>query len=237
MTDAIEFDLREVLRFLLKRVWIITLCAVIAGAGALVYTMKFVQPQYKASVSMYVNNNSGKDNDYISSGDLAVALRLVETYVNIIQSNSVLEQVAEEAQLNLTAGQIRSMISASAVGETEMFKVAVTSTDPQLAADIANAIAKVAPEKISAIIEGSNAKIIDYAKVPSNPTGPDYTKNTITGFVCGLALSLLLVAVVHLADNRIKNERELRQIFTIPVLGRIPNFEEEAKRIEAESRR
>ena len=225
MTETIELDLREIWRVLLKRIWIIVLCTVIAGTAVLIYTVNFVPPQYTASVSMYVNNNSGKDSDYISSGDLAVALRLVETYVNIIQSDSVLEKVADDTGLMLTARQIRSMLSASAVGETEMFKVTVTSTNPQMSADIANTIAKIAPGEISTIIEGSTAKIIDYAKVPAEQSGPNYLLNTITGFLCGFLLSVLVIVVAHMADNRVKGEQDLKHLCAVPVLGRIPDLD------------
>ena len=139
MGESVEIDLRELFKVLLKRAWIVILCAVIVGTSVLVYTVNFVTPQYKANVTIYVNNNSGKDSSYISSSDLAVALRLVSTYVNIIQSNTVLEKVIAEAGMQLTTEQVRSMISAEVVGETEMFRVTVTTANPQMSADLANA--------------------------------------------------------------------------------------------------
>ena len=101
MKETVEFDLRELASVLLKRVWIIILCAVIVGASVLVYTVNFVTPQYQSSVTIYVNNNSSVEGNYISSADLAVALRLVTTYVNIIQSNTVLEKVIADTGLHL----------------------------------------------------------------------------------------------------------------------------------------
>ena len=227
MNEMIELDLRDILRVLVKRVWIIALCAVIAGTAALVYTVNFVAPQYTASICMYVNNNSGKDSDYISSNDLSVATKLVATYVNIIRSDAVLEKVVDDAGLMLSASQIRGMVEATAVGKTEMFEVSVTSTNPQMSADIANTIAKIAPDHISSIIEGSTEKIIDYAKVPAQPSGPDYTQNAIMGFSCGLLLAILVIVIIHLADTRVKSDHELKNICRIPVLGRIPNLDTE----------
>ena len=125
MNDTVELDLRLLGGVLLKRIWIILLSAVIAGAALLVYTVNFVTPQYKADVTMYVNSNSSINSQYISSSDLAVAKSLVETYTNIISSNTVLEKVAEETGLGITAERIRGMLSATAVGETEMFKVSM----------------------------------------------------------------------------------------------------------------
>ena len=229
MTEMIELDLSDLWRVLIKRIWIIVLCTAIAGAAALVYTVGFIEPQYTAKVTMYVNNKSGENTDYVSSGELTAALRLVGTYVNIINSDSVLEKAANDSGLMMEADQIRSMLSASAVSNTEMFTVSVTCANPQMAADIANAVARVAPDEISKIIEGSSAKIIDYAKVPTRKSSPNNLANVLTGLAIGFLLAVLAVVIIHLADNRVRGERELEQICAVPVLGRIPDLDVEVK--------
>lgn len=223
MNETVEFDLRELAKTIAKRIWIVVLCAVIVGASVLVYTVNFVTPLYKANVTIYVNNNSSGDGT-ITSADLAVALRLVSTYVNIIQSNSVLEKVIDEAGLLLTADQVRCMISAEVVGETEMFKVTVTTPNPQMSADLANAIAKVAPDEISTIIEGSSAKIIDYARVPADRSSPNYLSNAIIGALVGAVLAIIVILLQNMLDVRVKNEEDLQKICDIPVLGVIPDM-------------
>lgn len=230
MNGNIEINLREFFRLLLKRAWIIILCAAICGTAVLVYAKKFVSPTYQASISVYVNNNSGRENPYISSSDLAVALRLVSTYVNIIQSNTVLEKVIDEADVKLTVQQLRSMITARAIGETEMFKVTVTSTDPKQSATLANAIAKVAPGEIAKIIEGSSAKIIDLARIPSAPAASGHTTKAILGAMAGAAMVVLITLLQILMDVRINSEEDLAKISSVPVLGVIPALSVEPKK-------
>ncbi|MBQ8360294.1 MAG: hypothetical protein IJX37_10415 [Oscillospiraceae bacterium] len=237
MGETVEIDLRELFKVLWKRAWIIVLCAIIVGTSVLAYTVNFVTPQYKANVTIYVNNNSSKENAYISSSDLAVALRLVSTYVNIIQSNTVLEKVIAEAGLALTTDQVRRMISAEVVGETEMFKVTVTTPNPQMSADLANAIAAVAPDEIAAIIEGSSAKIIDYARVPTARSSPSYTTNAVIGAFVGAALAIAVILVQNLLDLRVRNEEELARIGSVPVLGVIPDMRSEMKNAGKKVRR
>lgn len=229
MNETVEIDLRGLFKSLLKRVWIIILCAVVLGSAVLVYTVNFVAPQYNASVTIYVNNNSSKDNSYISSADLAVALRLVTTYVNIIQSNTVLDKVIAETNLALTTDQVRSMISAEVVGETEMFRVTVTTPYPQMSMDLANAIAAVAPAEIAEIIEGSSAKIIDYARLPKGSSSPNYTTNTILGAVAGAVLAIVAIVLQNVLDVRVKNEEDLEKICEVPVLGVIPDLTNDKK--------
>ena len=226
MNDTVELDLRLLGGVLLKRIWIILLSAVIAGAVLLLYTVNFVTPQYKADVTMYVNNNSSINSQYISSSDLAVAKSLVETYTNIISSNTVLEKVAEETGLGITASQIRGMLSATAVGETEMFKVSILTPDPQMSMDIANVIAEVAPDEIARIIPGSSAKVVDYARIPNGRHSPSYTTSALLGFLFGGILAIAVVLIQHMMDNRVQKEEDLELIYNAPVLGCIPEMSE-----------
>jgi len=236
MNEVIELDVRAVLKTLWKRAWIILLCAILSGALFLGYTAKFIQPKYQAQVTMYVNNNAGKSGT-VGSGDLAVAMQLANTYVNIIRSDRVLEKVIEQTGVMLTPEQIRGMLSAETEEETEMFAVSVTSPDPQLSADIANAIAKVAPKEISGIIEGSSAKIIDDAKVPTTRVSPSYKVNTLIGVIAGALVSSVFFVAQMMLDTRIKEEEDLKNICQIPVLGMIPDFVQQAKENEKKGRR
>lgn len=231
MEEVIELDIKQLLKGIWKRAWLVVLCAVLTAVISFVYTMNFITPTYKASVTMYVNNNSNISNS-VSSSDLAVALQLANTYVNIIQSDSVLEKVIEETGLNLTSEQICQMLSAEVVDETEMFQVSIISPNPRMSKDIVNAIASIAPSEISRIIEGSSAKVIDYAKEPTSQYAPNYAVNTILGGAIGAAVVIIVIVLFIITDGRIRSESDLMRIGQFPVLGAIPDFTETTKRIE-----
>ena len=96
-------DLWELLGVLLRRIWIIILAAVLVGAAAFGYTYYMVDPLYKASTLLYVNNSSislGSTSVTISGSELNAAQKLVNTYLVILKSRSVLNDVIEEADLN-----------------------------------------------------------------------------------------------------------------------------------------
>lgn len=230
MNETHELDLREAFRVIRKKAWMIALSAILAGALFLTYTLCFVAPQYQTGVTIYVNNGANNNNSgSISTTDLAVALRLVNTYVNILKSDTVLEKVIENAGLDLKAKDVRRMMTAEPVEETEMFKVMITANDPNQAAKIANSIAAVAPAEIATIIDGSAAKIIDYAKVPTERHSPSYTINTIIGVVVGAMLAVAYVLLCQIMDTHVKNEDDLAKISQIPVVGLIPEMVDEQK--------
>ena len=228
--DLSGIDLWELLRILLKRWRLLLLCTVAAAAVTLACTANFITPLYRASVMIYVNNvKSSQQVDYISASNLATSQQLVNTYVNIIQSDTVLEKVARSTDTDYTAAQIRAMMTAEQVDETELFFVYITHPDPRMAAEIANAVAEVAPGEIESFVEGSSTKIIDYAKVPTGRYTPSYRKNAMLGAAGGFLLAAAYVAVMQLLDVRIKSEEDLTQLFGAPVLGQIPAFSEEKK--------
>ena len=225
MDQTKEIDLRILIGVIVKKLWLIVLCAVIAGTAVYLYTANFVKPQYRASVSIYVNNAVHQQGTPgISASDLSASQRLVTTYVNILKSDTVLDKVAQEAGVKMSAEKIRSMMTAESLEETEVFRVQISATDPELAADIANAVATVAPTEIAKIVEGSSTKIIDYAKVPKTPYSPNKVQNTIIGAFAGVVLVVLVLALQVLLDVRVKDEADLERISSAPVLGTIPSF-------------
>ena len=228
MYEIAEIDLKDLLVLLIRRIWIILLCALTAGALAYVYTANFITPLYRASVTIYVNNLSAQaaqSVDYISAGNLATSQQLVNTYVNIIRSRTVLEKVVEETGMNVTADDIRDMLSASSIDETEIFEVYVTSPNPEQAAEIANAVAQVAPGVIADIVEGSSTKVIDYAVVPTARYYPSFRSNTLVGCCIGGALAAAVLALRFMMDTSVKSEEDLEEMFQLPVLGSIPSFD------------
>lgn len=227
MDQVVELDLKQIFRACLKHLWLIVISAVVFGAVTYICTVFFVTPKYVASASFYVNNSRQSGSEKISSSDLATSQQLVMTYVNIIKSNTVLEKVVEEGQLNLTPDGIRAIMTAESVDETELFKVFITHPDPHLAAHVANTIAEVAPAEIANIMVGSTTKVLDWAKTPTAPSSPNNTTNAIIGALAGVVLSVAFVVVQTLLDVRVKSEDDLAAISTVPVLGVIPAFFDE----------
>lgn len=236
--SVLEIDMQKLVFSYLNKWWLLLTGAVIAAVLFLFYTIFFITPIYSAGVTVYVNSSKGNEEvTTITNTSLVTAQRLVNTYIKIIESDSVLEKVAEASQLDISADDIRSSMSAEQVDNTELFKVHVSHTDPKLAAQIANAVAEVAPREIENVVEGSSTKIIDYAKVPQVPSSPDTKKNCMLGGVVGFVLVLAYLTARFLLDVRIKDEDELTMLFDAPVLGQIPAFAgENAKRYEAEGK-
>ena len=226
--EEVEIDLLELLQALLHRAWAIILVAVITAGLALGYTALFIQPLYKSNALMYVNNSDISVGDAklsISQGDLTAAQSLVDTYAIILKTRTTLDDVIERAGLTCTYEELTKMIDAGSVNGTQIFSITVTSTSAQEAEKIANTIAQILPEKIAAIVEGSSARIVDYAVIPSKKASPSLTKNAVLGGLVGAVLACSVVIVKTLSDDKIHDEEYLRQNYDIPVLAVIPDLQ------------
>jgi len=229
--DYIEIDPMRLLRALWRRAWVIILAAVVFGAAMFSYASFVLKPQYTASAMLYVNNSSISVGGSLSieSNDLIAAQSLVDTYVVILNSRKVLNEVIREAELSYSYEQLSMMISAQPVKETEVFEVSVVSYNPNEAEKIANTICAVLPEKIEEIVNGAKPTIVDYAVVPSGKSAPNITKYTAIGMLLGGVLSVIVLVIMELFDQYIRSEDYLRQAFKdIPVLAVIPDLDSDA---------
>ena len=135
----------------------------------------------------------------------------------------------KEANLSYTPEELSKMVEAEGISSTAAFEVTVTSEDPAEAELIANTIARLLPDRIAEIVDGSSVRIVDYAIIPSHRAGPSMVKNTAIGVLAGAFLSIAVVVVRFLMDDRskamIQSVDELRAIYPdIMVLAMIPDL-------------
>ena len=223
--ENFEIDLFQMLNALLRRLWLIILTAIIGGALAFGYVQYRVTPLYQSSVLLYVNTSTiSVGRTAISMSDLSLSKSLVDTYLVILKTRLTLNEVIARAGLNYSYGTLSGMISASAVNETEVFRVTVTGPDPEEATRIANTIGEVLPQKVSEIIDGTSVRIVDYAVVPGGKSSPNVTRYTTMGAMAGAALCCGIIILMELFDEQIRDEEFLTKTYNLSVLAVVPDL-------------
>lgn len=219
-------DLLRIFKALWRRVWVLILVSLLGAAAAFSYAAFLLVPQYSASVMLYVNSQTaiGDVGISISSGQLSAAQSLVKTYMVILNNRTTLEEVIEDAEVSYTYQELSNMISSSQVNNTEVFRVTVTSTDPYEAAKLVNSIAKVLPNRVTDIIDGSSMRIVDAAIPNLQKVAPSISKYTMIGFLLGLLLSGGVIVLATIFDDTLKSDDELLKSYDIPVLAKIPDL-------------
>lgn len=189
---------------------------------------------YEAQISFYVYSNPDYITDStinISSTEIAQAKGLLASYMQILESNSFLDNVREETQLNYGISELRSRIRASAVDNTAVFIVSVFDENPSNAMNIANAIGQLAPDEIVRIIKSGGIEVLDAAELPTLPyQTTNVLKYAFVGGICGLVIAFSFAMLKGLLNTTIRRKYEIEDMFTIPILGDIPAMLSENKK-------
>lgn len=239
MIDTIlcNFTLERIFGILKRKLFFIILVTALAGVSIGYYSYWTSQTIYAAKVSMYVYS----DPSYVSSSNVNVtntefttAKNLVQSYMLVLKSNTVLERVIEKLNINYTVNQLRNLIDATAVENTSVFYIYVYDENPYIATEIANEIADVAPLEISRVVKSGGVEVIDHATIPMNPYySTNIIKYTLIGVIGGFALSAGLFLLFGLLDTTIRKKSEISEVFTIPILGDVPMIYDPTRKIKA----
>ena len=220
--ENFEIDLKRMVVVLWSNLWIILLVAALVAMLAFGYAWFMITPTYSASAQLYVNNNYPDSPGY-SSSQLVAAQDLADTYMIIMRSRNVLNAVSEETGLGSSYSQLRGMIRASSVNDTEVFQVTVVCTNYQHATIIANAIADILPVKLPEVVDVASVRVVDYAVENPNPVGPSYAKYALVGGLAGALITALVLIITELLDTSINSEEYLTHVYKeYPLLAVVP---------------
>lgn len=221
--DVIE--LREIFQILKKHIkFLIIVPVIFAVAGALI-SIYLIDPIYEASTTLIVRQNKDS-NEEINITDVNLSKSLVYTYAEMAKSNTVMDNTRSSLGLSEINGKA---ITVSPVKDTQILKVAVQNTDPQMAMDIANTLVEEFTVEIVRITKADNVAVVDYATLPEKPIKPNKAMNTAIAAILGEMLVLMIVFLKEYLDNTIKAEKDIEKYMGISVIGTIPNFNQGGK--------
>ena len=221
-SEGLEIDIKRMFMVLLSNAWIILLVGILLGSRGYGYARVTMEPTYSATAKMYVNNNY-PDSYGVYSSQLEGSKSLAETYMVILESREMLQLVVDHTNLGYSVPTLKSMITASAVNNTEIFQIRVVSRDAEHSAIIANAVIDIFPTYLPKIIDVASVKVVERAVVNHYPVGPSYANYGILGAFLGCFLAAGVVVVAELLDTTINSEEYLAQVYkSYPLLAVVP---------------
>ena len=149
--------------------------------------------------------------------------------MDILTTEDFLDQVSaklESKYTDVTNSYIKKHMTCKHITDTEIFVVQITTTDPNLSYDIANAISDLAPELIPKTITVGELRLIDRARIPTTSSWP-ITRNTVLGGLVGAVLAIAVIIIRDMLDTTIRTKKDLEDRFEdIPVIGTIPGIKQ-----------
>ena len=227
--DYDTIDLLEVLQVVRQHILVIILVTAIAAVAGFGVSRFVMVPQYQASALMIVNTRQDTTAN-VTSDQINSATKLVSTYSIIIKSDTVLQQVINNLGLTLTYGELKDRVTVSAVDDTQVMQITVQSDNPEWARQVCEQITAISPDVILESVEAGSVKLISQAAVTPDPVSPNVMKNTAIAALLGLVVSVGIVVLRELLDNKIKTEDDVRKYLDLPVVGVIPDYDMGGKR-------
>ena len=219
----------------------------LADAGFIDSSYKNV-PVADAAESLIMNNEIASKLTDEEIGQKVQEVLMKETFVPdyILDSKVVFvgdgeEKIEELKKLGLgegkpyggkeyTAGMIKSMINFTSAEESTTFTIVVTSEDPEEAYTIARLCELITADYIEKLYPGTGyVTTIDSAVQSGSPINNNKVLLTLVGFAAGLILAFVIVYIIELADNRIKDQDELAEKTGLSIMGIIPDTQLEKK--------
>lgn len=224
-----EIDLREYWEVLRKRWLVVVSIPIIAALVSGVISYFMLKPVYQASTTLIVGKKAEAPGQaaaqMLDNNVLLANQQLAKTYAAIAQSRTIEENVIKDLNLPLAVEDLDKLITIDQVKTTEILEIQVDNTNPELAASIANTMAKEFSKAVIEIKKVDSVSIVDTAVPPDKPVKPNKRLNVLIAFVVGLMASVGLVFLLEYLDNTIKTTSDVEKLLGIPVLGVIPHYE------------
>lgn len=220
-----EIDLRELFEYFRGKIlWIIAAIILAIGVGN-VFTVLTRVPMYNSNTTIVLvsENNSTTYN----TTEQQLNKNLVSTYAEIIKSRKVLNKVIDNLGLDYSYNRLKNNINVEAITNTEIIKVIVSDSDPQVAAEISNEIAEVFMSEVQKIYKLNNVSIIDEAEVNKAPYNVNYVKDNLIYIMVALVLSCGVIFIIYYFDTSIKTSEEIENKLGLTVVGIVPKVEKE----------
>jgi len=225
MEKETEYSLSEIFSIIIKRIWIILLCAALFTGGVFIISKYVIDEQYTASVSMYAVPKTDNDDPYASLNELYYSQARLNTYIEILGTNAFYKTLSMISGLQYSAGELKEMVKMNEVIGTEIFRVQVTTKNPDDSFTLARSIASLAPQKIQEIENVDVLKVVDPPIRPTVPSSPNIMLNILIGIALGLLSGIVIVIMLEKLDRRIKDEDDLLKHYNLPILGIVPKIE------------
>lgn len=105
-------------------------------------------------------------------------------------------------------------------------KRTATTTDPQLSKKIVDTTVDVFTNEVKETLNINNITTVDDAKLQTSPVSPSVPKNIVIGGLVGAILSIGIIFIRFMLDNRLHTKEDVEKYLEIPNLGVIPYFED-----------
>ena len=217
-------DISELLsRFFreLKKLWLPAIIVTVAFAALFAVRAKMnYTPMYQSRAMFTVSSGYSSDDilSYSYYYDNEAAKQLAAAFPYMLGTDVMNELVRNELGVSYINGSIR----AEAVADTNLFVLTVTSSDPQDAYDILEAVIASYPRVALYMVDYSQVIMKNEPTVPTAPYNSfSWKGSAVKGGILGLGLSCLAALVLAMMRKTIFSAADLKASANVPILASV----------------
>jgi capsular polysaccharide biosynthesis protein len=221
-------ELRDYLRILRKRGWIIILTTLLTAAAAWGFS-QMQTVEYKSTINVFVRP------DRIDNGTLLATKQILRGFVRYIDSENFAQRVINAIGLDMLPGVLKGRVTIASKDEDYIIQIDVVDTDPAQSERIALEWASqfVAWRKLDNNEQRKEDRVS--ADIVQNPTTgkfrPQTTLNVVAGAIIGLLLGVVIVFFLEsIESNILRSPDDIERVLGTTVIGAIPAAGAEAAR-------
>jgi capsular polysaccharide biosynthesis protein len=226
MGDEPMFSVKDLLRVVWRRLWVVVLVASVL-TGAVVGANLTQMPIYAASIKILVGQEPENKISTNLGNDVSGLQQITQTMTQAVDTRPVAEEVIRQLELDESSGQLLANISSEQIGATQLIEVTYSDASPEEARLVANTIGQVFSEQVSEVSTTTNAitaTVWEEAVTPDLPVSPDPVRNGLLALAVGTIIGIGLAFLLEHLDDRWRSPEEVEQISGAPTFGVIPAF-------------
>ncbi|MCQ2456538.1 MAG: P-loop NTPase [Clostridia bacterium] len=214
LSENKQLDLYSLVRDVVRNVWVVILAALIGSMAVSVWGRAVYVPTYTSSATLIVNF---KDSSSFSYSTLSSSAEISRIFTNVLVQPTMKEYAAG----HLGRESFSGTISSSALTDTNIFTVSVTSTSPELSYEELCAVLEVYPQISGTVFSDC---IIDVIRSPGLPAGPSNSasqKNSgLAAVGCAVIVLGLIIFFSYMRDT-VKNEKFFKEEIDSKLFGTV----------------
>ena len=221
-------ELRDYLRILRKRGWIIILTTVLTAAAAWGFS-QMQTVEWKSTISVFVRP------ERIDNGTLLATKQILRGFVRYIDSLNFSQRVINQLGLDMKPDTLKGKVTIASKDEDYIIQIDVVDTDPaqseRVALEWANQFVQWRDQDN---LKQRKEDRVD-ANIVQNPTTgkfrPQTTLNVVAGGIIGLLLGVVIVFFLEsIESNILRSSDDVERVLGAIVIGAIPAAGAEAAR-------
>ena len=210
-------ELKDYVRLLRRRWWVLVLCMALGGVGALVATTRQTKV-YGSSFTLFLSDRQGHP---VSPLIADSSQSRFASYATLAGSEPVQALI-----FNRTGIAGGYAVSAVGVPSTIFLRLTTTAGSPQTVYAIAKAYADVFPTYVSRF-EGSGGtgtalRVFEPPRLGAALISPDKRRNVEVGLALGLIVGLGVLLLLEALDNKVRDVTELERMTDVGVAAAVP---------------